>query len=62
MIKYLLYLILIFCVLKMYRTRLKSDDKIIFASVSLFLGLVIIDWLVPKTNYEKLKEHMQNIK
>jgi hypothetical protein len=46
----------------MYRTRLKSDDKIMFASVSLFLGLVIIDWLVPKTNYEKLKEHMQNIK
>ncbi len=60
MIKYLLYLILIFCVLKMYRNKLKSDDKIIYASLSLIIGLVIVDWLVPKTNYEKLKEHMKN--
>ena len=46
----------------MYRTRLKSDEKIIYASISLFIGLVIIDWLVPRTNYEKMKEHMVNKK
>ena len=60
MIKYLLYLILIFCVLKMYRHRLKSDDKIIYAGLSLFLGLIIIDWLIPKNNFKKFKEHIQN--
>lgn len=59
MIKYLLYLVLIFCVLKMYRNRLKSDDKIIYAALSLFLGLIIINWIVPKSNLKKIKDYMQ---
>ena len=59
MIKYLLYLILIFCVLKIYRNRLKSDDKIIYASISLFIGLIIIDWLIPKSNIENIQENMK---
>jgi hypothetical protein len=60
MIKYLLYLMLILCVIKMYSNKLKTNDKIIYASISIFLGIIIIDWLLPKTNFEKIKERMQN--
>ena len=52
MIKYLLYLILIFSVVKMYRYRLKTDEHIIYASLSIFVGILIINWLVPKTYIE----------
>jgi hypothetical protein len=44
----------------MYSNKLKTNDKIIYASISIFLGIIIIDWLLPKTNFEKIKERMQN--
>jgi len=56
MIKYILYLILIFCVMKLYRNRLKSDDKLIYATLSLLLGIIIIDWITPKTYLEKFTQ------
>lgn len=52
MIKYILYLILIFCVIKMYRFRLKSDEHIIYATLSIFIGIIIINWLLTKTTNE----------
>jgi len=58
MIKYILYLILIFCVMKIYRNRLRTDDKLIYAAFSLLLGIIIIDWLTPKTYYEKFIQDM----
>ena len=57
MIKNLLYLILIFSVIKMYRYRLKSDENIIYASLSIFIGIIIINWLVPKTFIEKISNN-----
>jgi hypothetical protein len=53
MLRYILYLILIISVIKMYRFRLKSDENIIYSSLSLFVGILIIDWLVPKNRIEK---------
>jgi hypothetical protein len=53
MIKYLLYLLVIFSVIKLYRYRLRFDEQIIYASISLFLGIVMIDWLLPRSAYEK---------
>ena len=60
MIKYLLYLLIIFCVIKMYRYRFKADNQIIYASISLLLGIIIIDWLLPKSTYEKFSQNMCN--
>jgi len=62
MIKYLLYLILIFCVMKLYRNRLKTDEKLIYAAISLFLGIIIIDWITPKSYYEKFTHDMNKNK
>ena len=56
MIKYLLYLILIFSVIKMYRNRLNSDEHIIYATLSILIGLIIINWLLSKT----MKENFGN--
>ena len=56
MIQYLLYLILIFSVIKMYRNRLNSDEHIIYATLSIFIGLIIINWLLSKT----IKENFGN--
>lgn len=53
MIKYILYLILILYVIKMYRFRLKSDQNIIYASLSIFIGIIIINWIIPKSYIEK---------
>ena len=61
MIKYLLYLILIFCVMKLYRNRLKTDEKLICAAISLFAGIVIIDWITPKTYYEKFTHDIKKM-
>jgi hypothetical protein len=57
MIKYLLYLILILCVMKIYKNKLNTDTKLMYASGSLLLGIIIIDWLVPKTYNEKFTQH-----
>ena len=53
MFNYILYLILIISVIKMYRFRLKSDENIIYATLSIFIGIIIIDWLIPKSYIEK---------
>jgi len=58
MLKYLLYLLIIFCVIKMYRYRFKSDEHIIYGSLSLLLGIIIIDWLLPKSTYDKFSQNM----
>ena len=62
MIKYLLYLILLFSVIKMYRYRLKADENIIYASISIFVGILIINWLVPKTFIENFTNRKKDPK
>lgn len=58
MIKYLLYLLIIFCVIKMYRYRFKNDNQIIYASLSLIIGIIMIDWILPKSTYKKNSQYM----
>ena len=57
MIKYFLYLLVIFSVIKLYRYRLRSDEHIIYASLSLFLGIIIIDWLLSQYTLEKFGQN-----
>ena len=52
MIKYFLYLLLIFCVIKIFRFKLNSDDNIIYPTLSILIGIAIINWLIPK--YHKM--------
>jgi hypothetical protein len=58
MIKYILYLLLIFCVMKIYRNKLKTDDKLICAVLSILLGIIIIDWITPKKYFEKFTQNI----
>ena len=55
MIKYFLYLLLIFCVIKIFRFKLNSNNNIIYATLSIFIGIVIINWLIPK--YHKMTQY-----
>ena len=57
MIKYFLYLLVIFSVIKLYRYRLRSDEHIIYASLSLFLGIIIIDWLLSQYTLENFGQN-----
>ena len=59
MIKYLLYLLIIFYVIKMYRYKFKTDNYIYCASLSLLIGIIIIDWLLPKSIYEKFNKKIK---
>ena len=59
MIKYLLYLLIIYSVIKMYRYRVVDNYQIIYASLSLILGIIIIDWLLPKSIYEKFTQYIK---
>ena len=45
MIKYLLYLILVLWVIKMY--NLNKINNVLYASISIILGVIIINWLFP---------------
>ena len=56
MIKYILYIILVLSVIKMYRFRLKTDQNIMYASLSIFIGIIIIDWIIPKTPIENIEK------
>ncbi len=49
MIRYLLYLLIIYSVIKMYRYRFRNDNQIIYASLSLIIGIITIDWILPKS-------------
>jgi len=53
MFKYILYIILIISVIKMYRFKLKRDENIIYSSLSIFIGIIIIDWIIPKSKHLK---------
>ena len=48
MIKYLLYLILVLCVIKIY--NLNNFNNVLCASISIILGVLIINWLFPDKN------------
>jgi len=56
MIKYLLYLILVIWVLKTY--NLNKFNNFLYASISIILGIIIINWLFPdkNTNVEKFTD------
>ena len=43
--------------MKIYKNKLNTDTKLMYASGSLLLGIIIIDWLVPKTYNEKFTQH-----
>ena len=53
MIKYFLYLFLIYAVIKIYRNKLKFDENIIYSSLSIFIGIIIINWMIPDYNNNK---------
>ena len=37
----------------MYKNKLDSDKNILYASLSMLIGLIIINWLIPKNIYNK---------
>lgn len=51
MIKYLLYLILILWITQIY--KLNTTNNILYALVSIILGLILINWLFTNTSFEK---------